>query len=410
MNILFISQYFYPENFKGNDLVFELAKRGHNIVVITGKPNYPNGKFYVGYTFFNKRKEIINGVTIYRLPLFARHSGSKIWLAMNYISFYVSAFLFYISGKPNFDFDVIITQQLSPVTSSFPGMWYKKKYKRPLVTWVLDLWPESLTANSKIKEGLIINFLEEKVKQLYRSSDVLLVSSKSFEKAIVRKIGYGSEIVYFPNWAENIFEEKHISGKDFPDLPEGFNIVFAGSLGESQDLDNVLKCINQLKDQKGINWIFVGSGRYKQHLTFNIEKYNLKNVYVYPMYPVEYMPSLFRKASAMLLSLRGNSLISETVPAKLQTYMSSGKMILAMISGEAQTIIRNANCGLVCDAGDYKGLASNVRKLSEMSENRIKKYEENSLKHYQENFSRLILINKVEDILLRQSNIYFNKK
>ena len=404
MNILFISQYFYPENFKGNDLVFELAKRGHKIVVITGKPNYPKGDFYEGYTFFNKGKEVIQGVTIYRLPLFARHSGSKIWLALNYISFYISAYVFFFIGRPHFDFDVILTQQLSPVTSSFPGMWYKKRNKKPLVTWVLDLWPESLAANSKIKSGVIINLLEDKIKKLYKKSDVLLVSSKSFETAINRKIGVGSEIVYFPNWAENIFVNNNTSQKEFQDLPEGFNIVFAGSFGESQDFDNVLKCINELKENKQINWIFVGSGRYKQFLMTFIEHHNLKNVYVYPMYPVEYMPSLFRKANAMLLSLRGNSLISETVPAKLQTYMSCGKMIIAMISGEAQTIIRNANCGLVCDAGDYKTLALNTLKMIEMSYSEKREFEINSLKYYEQNFSRSILIERIEEILLNLGN------
>ena len=400
MNILFISQYFYPENFKGNDLVFGLAKRGHKVLVITGKPNYPKGEFYDGYGYFKKYKEEINGVSVIRLPLIPRKTG-KIWLALNYISFYFSFLIFYLFGNLKFDFDVILTQQLSPVTSSFPGIWYKNKFKKPLITWVLDLWPDSLTANSNIKKGAVINYLEKLVKKLYLQSDILLVSSLSFKRAIFSKIGNSTPIEYFPNWAEDLFSNPNFDRKEFGELPKGFNIVFAGNIGEAQDLDSVLKAAIETKIRPNINWIFVGDGRFKEQLLKIKEEHNLTNVYTYPVHSVEYMPSLYSKADVMLLTLRGGSLVSETVPAKLQTYMSSGKAILGMISGDANQIIKDSNCGLVCEAGDYKALAQNAIQFSEMELDALNKIAQNSFHFYSQNFNREILFNKLEDVLVK---------
>ncbi len=398
MNILFISQYFYPENFKGNDLVFGLAKLGHKVLVITGKPNYPKGEFYEGYGYFKKYREEINGVSVIRLPLIPRKTG-KIWLALNYISFYISFLIFYLFGSLRFEFDIILTQQLSPVTSSFPGMWFKKKFKKPLITWVLDLWPDSLTANSNIKKGVVINYLEKLVKKLYLRSDLLLVSSLSFKKAIETKIGNSTPIEHFPNWAEDLFSNPNFDRKAFGDLPNGFNIVFAGNIGEAQDLDSVLKAAIETKWKPNINWVFVGDGRFKDQLIKIKEENDLRNVFLFPVHTVEYMPSLYSKANVMLLTLRGGSLVSETVPAKLQTYMSSGKAILGMISGDANKIILESNCGLVSEAGDYEDLANNAIKFSEMSVEELKKIEDTSLKYYNEHYSRELLFAKFEKII-----------
>lgn len=398
MNILFISQYFFPENFKGNDLVFSLAKKGHKVWVITGKPNYPKGDFFEGYSFFKKNKEEINGVIITRLPIIPRKNG-KIWLALNYISFYLSSYIFFLSRKRYIDFDIIFTQQLSPVTSSFPGMWFKNRYKKPLITWVLDLWPDSLIVNSNIKKGILINILDRLVRKLYLKSDVLLVSSLSFKKAIQTKIGEVIPIQYVPNWAEDIFSDSKSVQKNFGDLPTGFNIVFAGNIGEAQDLGNVLRAANKTKNNVDINWIFVGDGSYKNELLKIKEELDLVNVFYYSSHAIEYMPSLYSKADAMLLCLKGGSLVSQTVPAKLQTYMSSGKAILGMISGDANQIIKDSNCGFVCEAGDYEELAKNAIKISQLSFREIKEKEENSMLYYNKHFKRELVLNKMEQIL-----------
>jgi glycosyltransferase involved in cell wall biosynthesis len=402
MKILFLSQYFFPENFKGNDLVFELVSRGHEVVVVTGKPNYPQGKFFPGYGIFNKHKEIIGGATVYRLPLIPRGKGGAISLALNYFSFYLSSAVFFLLGKPAFDYDVIITQQLSPMTSALPGIWYKNRRKKPLVTWVLDLWPESITATTPIKSGPVINWLERLVKKLYSASDILLISSQSFRDAIGKRNINPEKIIHFPNWAEDVFNAAE-SQQNFQTLPKGFNIVYAGNLGEAQDFPNVINCIKTFKAHAHIHWNFVGDGRFKETLVALKDELGLDNVHLYPQHPIEFMPSLFSQADAMLLTLKGDSLISQTVPAKLQAYMSAGKMILAMIDGEANTIIQEAGCGFAVPAADHQRLAEVVIQAASLSEAERQLMQNNSLQYYQEHFTKSKAVSKVEKLLQQWS-------
>ena len=394
--ILFISQYFYPENFKGNDLVFELQHRGYEIDVITAKPNYPGGYFFDGYGFLSRNFEIINGVNIFRLPIITRGKGSQIRLLLNYVSFYLSCYLFYLIRGRKLKYDVIITQQLSPMTSSLPAIWYKKLNKAPLITWILDLWPESVIATTRIKKGIIISWLERLAKRLYNSSDFILVSSKSFKESISSKISNSEKIVFFPNWADNIFEE-NIKSKEFPKLPEGFNIVFAGNLGEAQDLPNVIKCIKVFKNSRNVNFLFVGAGRFE--LELKKETLNFDNVFILPQHSVEYMPSLYEKSSIMLLSLKGGESISNTVPAKLQTYMSCCKPVVAMIDGEANNVIKESNCGLAANAGNFEKLAECIESLSKMNSVELDRLGKNGQEYYQKYFSRKLAISKIEAIL-----------
>ena len=394
--ILFISQYFYPENFKGNDLVFELHRRGHEIIVITAKPNYPGGYFFDGYGFWKRNIEIINGVYIYRLPILTRGNGGGLRLLLNYVSFYLSSYLFFLLKGKKLKYDVIITQQLSPMTSSLSAIWYKNLNKTPLITWTLDLWPESVIATTRIKRGILIIWLERLAKKLYDSSDYILVSSKSFIESISSRILNAQKINYFPNWADKIFEEK-IQSEEFPKLPDGFNIVFAGNLGEAQDLSNVINCIRLLKSSKNINFLFVGSGRFENEL--KKETLNFSNVFMLPHYSMEYMPSLYEKSSIMLLSLKGGEFISNTVPAKLQTYMSCGKPVVAMIDGEANYLIKESNCGLAASAGDYIKLAEFIEVLSNMSKVELNRLGKNGQEYYQKCFSRESAISKIEGII-----------
>ena len=205
MNILIVSHYFYPEDFKVNDIAFDFVKKGHKVTVLTGKPNYPKGRFFEGYNFFNKRKEVIQGVTVLRTPLIPRFDSSGKYLIINYLSFLFFTFfavLFRVRGK----YDVIFGISLSPMTSVLPGVWLKRKFKVPLVLWVLDLWPDSVISNTEYKGGFVINTLNKIIKHIYNNTDKVLISSKWFQKSIVGKFNVDEEkIMHFPNWAEDVF-------------------------------------------------------------------------------------------------------------------------------------------------------------------------------------------------------------
>lgn len=407
MKILFISQYFYPESFKGNDIVFDFVKRGHEVTVLTAKPNYPNGKFFDGYNFFNKRTEYINGAKIIRTPIIPRGKGNGLMLILNYLSFIFFSFLtvhFRIRSK----YDIVFVQQLSPVTMALPGIWVKKKQKIPLCLWVLDLWPESVTAGSSIKSSFIIKGLDKLVKFIYLSSDQILISSAFFRNSINEKIDRAEkEIIYFPNWAEDIFTSPTLIDVDLPPLPKGFNIMFAGNIGEAQDFESILNAAEITKKKAPlINWIFVGDGRKLSWIKKELENRNLTNIDLLGRYPLEMMPHLFKKADIMLVALKDEPIFSLTVPAKIQAYMASGKIILGMFNGEGSEIIEKANCGYSVPAGDYEGLAEKAISISLLSADEKRQFEKHALEYYNMNFDKHILLNNLEDIFKRTTKEY----
>jgi glycosyltransferase involved in cell wall biosynthesis len=397
MKILFVSQYFYPETFRGNDIVFDFVNRGHEVTVITGKPNYPIGTFYKGYKFWGVKKELINGADVIRIPTFPRGKGSALKLLLNYFSFYLFSYP-YSRFKTDKDFDIIFVQQLSPVFMAMPAIWALKRNKKAkLYLWVLDLWPESVTATTGITNNFIIGILNKLIKYIYSKSDYILISSKSFEKSIEQR-SIKKDIIYFPNWAESIFEETALNKNfELPVLPNGFNIMFAGNIGEAQDFETILLAAIQTKTEN-INWILVGDGRKLDWVKSQIKFHNLQNVFILGRYPIEAMPYFFRKANVMLLTLK-NSLISDlTVPAKLQAYAASGKIILASINGEANAIINKHDIGLACESGDFKSLSENAIILKNIPEEQRIKMEKNSLNLYYTSYSKKVLLDNLENV------------
>ena len=394
MNILIVSQYFFPEDFKVNDIAFDFVKRGHDVTVFTAKPNYPQGKFYTGYSFFGKSQEVINGVKVIRVPIFPRFNGSGKFLVMNYLSFIFFSFLFKFRVKG--EFDIVFSHLPSPFIAALPAVWFKKKFNAKLYLWVLDLWPESLQANTKIKEGLLLKKLNQLIKYLYNSADVILISSKFFEKSILEKgINSNKTIKYFPNWAEDVFIDGTVTTDNLPILFEGFNVMFAGNIGDSQDFESILEAAKLTKND-GVNWLLVGDGRKVSWIKTEIKKYSLVNVYLLGRYPLDMMPSIFKKADVMLVSLKDSPTFSLTVPAKVQAYMASSKIILGMFNGEGQNLINENNCGYAVDAGDFLGLCDKIKKIKSLSKDQKIQMELNSKNHYINNFSKNNLFDFLE--------------
>lgn len=398
MKILFISQYFYPEDFKGNDIVFELAKKGHCIDVLTGIPNYPQGKYFDGFGFLkNNDEKIGENIFIYRSKLIPR-GNSFLTLVLNYFSF--PLFSYFKLNKLKKDYDIIFVQQLSPVLMVLPALWMKKRIQKPIVSWILDLWPESLIATTSIKKGFVVKLLDGFVKKFYKASDVILISSQYFKQSILSKTPeVESRIKYFPNWAEDniALNDKRIDLSNI-EFPNGYNVMFAGNVGDAQDFESILKAA-ELSINTGVNWLIVGDGRRLNWVKDEIKVRNITNVYLLGRHPLEAMPSFFEKADAMLVSLRDEPIYSMTVPAKIQAYMSCGKVIFGMLNGEGNELINKSNIGIAVEAGDYKQLVSAIEKVKILGLEKITEMENNSLKYYNENFTKLKLINELELIL-----------
>jgi glycosyltransferase involved in cell wall biosynthesis len=399
MRILLVTQYFFPENFKSNDIAFELATRGHEVTVLTGLPNYPEGKIFDGYGFFKKRKENLNGVKVIRSLLIPRGNGGGVRLFINYFSWAFFASVKAFSLSINNKFDAIIVHEPSPITQGFPAIVIKKLQKIPIYFWVLDLWPESLTSAGGIKNKYVLSVFTKMVRYIYNNSDKILISSKGFKKSILAKGNYKEKLVYFPNWAEDSILKGDLD-YPIPILPEGFKIIFAGNIGAAQDVDSIVKTALILKNKIDIHFLFIGDGRNRVQLEDFVVKNDLnQTVHFLGRFPIDAMKTFFNQADGLLVSLKDELIFNVTVPAKLQAYLCTQKPILGMLNGEGASIINDANCGLSVNAGDFKELAQKILKLYEMSIEERNNLGENGFKYFEENFTMSKCIDKLEIIL-----------
>jgi glycosyltransferase involved in cell wall biosynthesis len=398
MRVLFVSQYFWPESFRANDIAFELARRGHQVTVLTAKPNYPKGEFYEEYGFFKKPEENVQGVRIMRAPIIPRGRGRGLGLIVNYISFVVFGLLgaLFRVGR---EYDVIFVHQTSPILAAIPAMWVKKRLRIPLVMWVLDLWPESVTAASSIKSPWVLGPLTRLVKWIYAACDAILISSRSFAGSVCDKLnGRHYEPEYFPNWAEDVFTAPPVARHPLPvSLPEGFNVMFAGNLGEAQDFETILNAAGRTAD-KPINWLLVGTGRKAEWISEQIQARGLKKVFMLGHHPIDRMPGFFSHADAMLLSLADHPLFRLTVPAKLQAYMASGKVIIGVLAGEGAEVLRESGAGLAVSPGDAKKLAEAVTYLAGLPDAELSAMGAMSRRYYDQHFSREDRIAELEKL------------
>lgn len=395
MNILIVSQVFYPENFIINDFCKHLIENGHNVTVITGKPNYPKGKFYEGFGYFSKIKDKSFGCTIYRLPIFPRRNSSNFNLFLNYISFALIGSIFALFLRKKFDFSFVFA--VSPITSAFPAVFHKIIYKTKVYLWVLDLWPESVTVGNRLSSSSLIKVLKKIVEFIYKSSDRIYISSSSMKKSIANYQNYGSnfDIIHFPNWIRNFKSISH-PNKYLNLIPQGFNVMLAGNIGVSIDYPNIIRAAKYLKDYKKINFLIVGSGSQELKFKREVNNYGLSNkIFFFGRYPSDEMPHFYTHADLMLISLSDNELYSYTVPEKLQSYMSMKKTIVGMVSGESNQLIKKSGAGLSSKAGAYKALAENIRLLYEMSEIERNKFGEKGYQYALNNFDLSKNINNI---------------
>lgn len=402
MNILVVVQYYYPEQFRTNDICNQLVEDGHNVTVLTGIPNYPQGKYFDGYGIWKKRFEIHDGVKIIRSFLIPRGSN-KLQLILNYLSFVLFGWLksFKLTREK---FDLVFVYETSPITMAIPAIAIAKRKKIPLIMYVTDLWPESVQAVGATSNKSIIKAIGKVVDYIYKSCDKILVSSHSFKDAICQRGHDVSKIIVWPQYAEELFQEVPIETSQIEkDIPTGFNIMFTGNIGDAQGLDVVIEAVKKLKDYPDIHWILIGDGRAKDGLVRIVEEKKLQNqIRFIEQKPIDLMPAYLSLADAALITLKKEPIFSMTIPAKLQSYMACGIPILACIDGEVVDIVRDANAGLTCAASDADGLARIALQLYSMEKLSREKLGKNANNYFNENYKRDKLIKKLYSIFEKE--------
>ena len=395
MKILIVSQVFWPENFKINELCIELVNRGHEVSVITGKPNYPKGEFYKGFGLFTKIKSHYHGAKVYRLPIIPRGKASSIILSLNYISFALIGSLFSLFHFKKYDFSLVFA--VSPITSALPAIVHRILFGTKHYLWILDLWPEGVEVTGRLNSEFLRKCLHSLVKFIYSKSDCIYISSHYMEESIREKLSSSKNklIKYMPNWAEDDFSHKNIDQNKYKSImPDGFKIMFAGNIGFGQDIPSIIKAAEILKKNSDIKFIVLGDGSQKEYLLRKIRELDLSaTIYYLGSYPMKEMASLYYHADMMLLTLKDEVIYSYTVPGKLQGYLASKKPIAAMINGEAADIITRSKCGFVVNAGDYTSLSEKLLKISKMPQTHFDTMGKNGTAYYERTFSKEIVIN-----------------
>lgn len=397
MRILVVSQYFWPENFRINDLCSEMVSKGHSVTVLTGEPNYPSGIKDGDYLKDKQKYNEFKGCNIVRVPLVARSEG-KVRLILNYISYFLFASTVGLWRVRKKKFDVVFVCQLSPVTSAIPAILYKKLYGTPVVMWVLDLWPDSLKAVGVVKSEKVLSIINRLVRFIYNNCDLILGQSKSFVTEI-RNNSSGIKVDYFPSWAEGVFDNKDAINS--VNLSDGntFDVLFAGNVGEAQDFPNLVNAIKILKKKSAQVKIHVlGDGRYLETLKEQIIQNDLVDyIKLWGRFPLDDMPKFFSSADALFVSLKNSPTFSMTIPGKVQSYMMAEKPILASLSGDGSDVILQSSCGLVSAPGDYQSLANNFESMMNCSAKELEIMGNNGKEYADKHFNRSLLLANLID-------------
>ena len=387
MKILAVCQYYYPEQVRFTDICEELVRRGHEVLVITGLPNYPMGRIFDGYRHGEKRDEVIRGVRVHRCFTIGRRHGI-LYRVLNYYSFAISSERY--AKKLKEQFDLVLVNQLSPIMMAQAGIAYQKKHHVPLVMYTLDLWPESLTVGGIRRGSLIYQHYHKISEKIYRQANRILVTSPAFSDYLKEEFGI-EDTQYLPQYAETMFDAEECRKE-----PDGqINLVFAGNIGTMQSVETIIQAARLTQDVDNLTWHIVGDGVEYEKIKMLAE--GMDHVIIHGRKPLEEMPAYYRMADAMLVTMKKNPIISYTLPGKVPTYLAAGKPILGAVDGETQRLIGEAGCGFCADAEDAEGLAAYARQLIQCEDR--EQMGKNAVTYYQEKFSKQHFFDSLEKCL-----------
>ena len=394
-HILIVTQYFYPETFRINDMALEWVKRGYKVTVLTGIPNYPKGKFYDGYSWKKRRQEKWKGIDIIRVPLLPRGKTS-IGLIANYFSFVMFGKRW--ARRTKLDADLVFSYEVSPMTQVLVGCKYAKKRKIPHYLYVQDLWPENVQEVTGIKSKAIISPINKMVDKIYVQADKIFVTSNSFAKDIANRKKKVSQdkIIYWPQYAEDFYRPlKKQKILAIPD-DDSIKIAFTGNIGTAQGLSILPETASLLKKQN-VTFVIVGDGRYKEKLIKKINELEVQNKFIFiPKVNPEEVPKILSACDAGFISFNKSDLWAKTIPAKLQSYMACGKAIIASANGETERIINDSKCGICAKIGNATDLSSSIEQINKQM---LIAYGVNAKKYFDNNFNKKVLMDKMDQYI-----------
>ncbi len=400
IHILVVSQYFYPEAFRINDMAVEWVRRGYRVTVLTGIPNYPEGRFFDGYGFCARRCECWNGVKIIRLPVVPRGKGG-IRLVLNYASFACSSWIW--NKITRLRADLVFTYEVSPMTQALAGCWHAGKNHVPHYLYVTDLWPENVESVTGIRHKAVILPLQMMSDYIYRHSERILTSSRSFMEPVRKRGIDASRIEFWPQYAEDFYRPAEKKGSLLPQdgVP---NLVFAGNAGRAQGLDILVRAAVLLRRENiHVRFYIIGNGRCLGELKRSVKSARVERYFGFiPQVPAEEVPRYFAFADALLITLAESDVFSRTIPAKTQSCMACGRPVLVSADGEVQEIIKAAGAGLCSGAGDACEFVGIIKEFLDMGEGQRKQLAENALSYSGKYFNKEQLLGRLDEIFMQE--------
>ncbi|MDR1995917.1 glycosyltransferase family 4 protein [Azonexus sp.] len=401
MRILVLSQYFWPESFIINDIVRVLDEQGHQVVVATGKPNYPDGEVFEGYRAGGMQREpFLGSIEVVRTPIWPRGRGGAKNLMLNYVSFVLSGILCFPWLLRQQRFDAILVFAPSPILQAIPAIPLKWLKRAKLALWVQDLWPESLAATGYVTNRHALTVVGWLVKGIYHCCDTLLVQSRAFFEPVSRYAPAG-RIVYFPN---SMDVRAKAVGVPIPvalidQLASHFCVLFAGNFGKAQSLNTLLQAAAQLRGVPEFRLVLVGSGSQLAWVESQLQEQGLENVILAGRFPMEVMPAIFERAAALLVSLTSEEIFAQTIPSKIQAYLAAGRPILASLNGEGARVIQESGAGFVSPAEQAGPLVENIRQIMALNVPAREAMGRAGREYFDANFEMNMQVRKLEEIL-----------
>ncbi len=365
--MLLYTQWCTPEPaFKSVPFARALVERGHEVRILTGFPNYPGGRLYPGYRLRLWQIETLEGIHVYRAPLYPSHDGSTMRRAVNYASFGIgSAAMLFLGWKP----DVVCVYNLVTLGAiARLGRWFRGV---PFVLDVQDLWPESI-----LQSGMGASWMRWPIQSVcnfaYRGADRIVAQSDGFRAELIRRGVEPRRIEVIHNWideggllgsaaAADLYEQEDIK------LRGRFNIVYAGNLGAAQGLENAIQAASitsRLNPQ--IQWVFVGNGVRKGALMAMASDIAPRSTLFLPARPQSAMSALACRAEVLLVHLKDTALFSITIPSKVQSCLAMGRPVLAVVSGDAARLVELSGAGVVCAPGQPDLLANAAHRMARL--------------------------------------------
>ena len=386
MKILLLTQWFDPEpTFKGLLFAQALRNEGNEVEVLTGFPNYPGGKVYEGYKISLYQREVIDGITVHRVPLYPSHGDSAIKRIFNYVSFAASSTILGLLKTRGVD---IIYSYHPPLTTSLAAVLLGVFKRVPFVVDIQDLWPDTLSATGMVNNKKVLRIVDCLCSFVYRNAAKIVVLSPGFKNRLIEKGVSENKVEVIYNWCdEEVFLKPSFCDIKLPDNGN-LNVVFAGNLGFAQGLSSIVGAAKELDVRDvPVNIVFVGDGVSKLSAIELVEDYCLENVFFLPRVPMNQVGNILSSADILLVHLTDNELFSITIPSKTQAYLAVGKPIVMAVNGDASDLILAAKAGISSKANCSSSLADAVEEMTLLSSSERSVMALNARKFYKKKLS-----------------------